>query len=81
MIKTFTITESKAQLSPLVEHVLSSGDPVSIGRGRKPMVQIVRYSPPRKELSRTGAFVGKIEMARDYERWNREESKALGLND
>lgn len=81
MIKTFTITESKAQLSALVERVLSSGEPVAIGRGGKPMVQIVRYAQPEKKPRRTGAFVGKIKMAGDYDQWNREESKALGLTD
>jgi len=81
MTKTFTITESKAQLSALVERVLSSGDPVAIGRGGKPMVQLVRYAPPENKARRTGAFLGKIKMAGDYDQWSGGESKALGLTD
>ena len=81
MTKTFTITEGKAQLSALVARVLSTGEPVAIGRAGKPMVQLVRYATPEKKPRRIGAFRGAIKMSSDYDRWNAEESEALGLAD
>lgn len=81
MTKTFTITEGKAQLSALVARVVASGEPVAIGRAGRPMVQLVRYAAPEKKPRRIGAFRGKIKMAADYDRWNAEESEALGLAD
>ncbi len=81
MTKTLTITESKAQLSALVARVVSSGEPVTIGRAGKPMVQLVRYDAPKKKPRRIGAFQGKITMSADYHHWNAEEREALGLVD
>ncbi len=81
MTKTFTITESKAQLSALVERVVASGEPVAIGRAGRPMVQLVRYAAAGKKPRRLDAFRGKIKMASDFEGWGVEESKALGLID
>jgi len=79
--KTFTITESKAQLSALVERVLTTGEPVTIGRAGKPMVQLVPFSLPARKLRRIGALKGKITLAADYGQWNDEEARALGIKD
>jgi antitoxin (DNA-binding transcriptional repressor) of toxin-antitoxin stability system len=81
MTKTFTITESKAQLSALVARVVASGEPVAIGRAGRPMVQLVRYAAPGKKPRRLDAFRKKIQMSADFDRWGAEESKALGLTD
>ena len=79
-VKTLTITESKAQLSALVERVVRTGEPVVIGRAGKPMVKLVPYSPaePGKRL---GAFAGKIRMSADFGEWGDAEARALGIRD
>jgi prevent-host-death family protein len=79
-MKALTITESKAQLSALVEKVVQTGRPVVIGRAGKPLVQLVPYSPA-SQGKRTGAFRGQIQMTEDYEEWTDEEAAALGLKD
>ncbi len=77
-MKTLTITESKAQLSALVERVVTTGRPVTIGRAGKPMVQLVPYGPARA-ARRLGAFRGKIKIPRDFDVWPDEEAEALGM--
>lgn len=79
-MKTYTITESKAQLSALVERVLKTGEPVVIGRSGQPMVQLVPFTkvPGRKRL---GAFAGRIQMSDDFDQWDEPEAKSLGLAD
>lgn len=79
-MKTFTITESKARLSALVEKVLTTGEPVVIGRAGKPMVQLMPFSLP-SQPRRIGAFKGMISRAKDYGQWGDEEAKALGMKD
>ena len=77
-MKTLTITESKAQLSALVEKVLRTGQPITIGRGGKPMVQLVPFVEV-KSNKRLDAFQGQITMAPDYDTWGNEEAHAFGL--
>jgi prevent-host-death family protein len=79
-MKTYTITESKAQLSALVERVLKTGEPVVIGRSGQPMVQLVpfRKAPGHNRL---GAFAGRIQMSDDFDQWDEPEAKSLGLAD
>lgn len=79
-MKTFTITESKAQLSALVEQVVTTGEPVIIGRAGKPMVQLSPFSEP-KPRRRIGALQGKISLSKDFNQWDPEEARALGLKD
>ena len=74
-MKTFTITEGKAQLSALVEQVSSTKKPIVIGRAGKPLVQLVPYEPGNPS-GRIGCFEGEIELADDFDEWGEEESEA-----
>ncbi len=59
------ISDAKAQLSALIETVLS-GKEVIIGKAGKPVVKLVRYE--RTEEERTpGALRGKIRIADDFD--------------
>jgi len=80
-MKTWTITESKAQLSALVEQVVTTGRPVVIGRGGKAMVQLVPYGTAHGKNRRLGAFRGQIKMAEDFNSWGEEESRAFGMKE
>ncbi|MCC5843753.1 MAG: type II toxin-antitoxin system Phd/YefM family antitoxin [Verrucomicrobia bacterium] len=77
-MKTYTITESKTQLSSLVEQVVTTGQPVVIGRHGRPMVQLCVFETkqPQRML---GAYRDQIQMADDYDQWPEDEAKALGL--
>lgn len=79
-MKTMTITESKTQLSALVEKVASTGQTVVIGRSGKPMVQLVPYHKPH-EKARIGGYEGKIKLDKHFDEWGREEALALGIMD
>lgn len=73
-MKTFTITESKARWSALVEQVSSTKKPIVIGRAGKPLVQLVPYEPGNSS-GRIGCHDGKIEVADDFDEWGEEESE------
>lgn len=79
-MKTYTITEGKAQLSALVKEVLETGKPIVIGRAGSPMVKLVPYQP-QPSKNRIGGYEGKIQIAHDFDNWDDEESVALGLKD
>jgi prevent-host-death family protein len=79
-VKTLTITESKTRLSSLVDSVVRTGSPVVIGKAGKPMVQLVRYVPGSGGR-RLGAMRGRVRKAPDFDSWNQEEARALGLED
>jgi len=79
-MKTYTITESKTQLSALVEEVYTKGTPVTIGRSGRPMVQLVPYKPPARK-SILGALRGKAKIADDYDTWPDDMARALGMID
>ncbi|MCC5850750.1 MAG: type II toxin-antitoxin system Phd/YefM family antitoxin [Verrucomicrobia bacterium] len=77
-MKTYTITESKTQLSSLVEQVVTTGKPVVIGRHGRPMVQlcVLETKKPQRTL---GVYRDEIRLADDYDQWPDEEAKAFGL--
>jgi prevent-host-death family protein len=77
-MKTLTITESKTRLSSLVEMVVRTGNPVVIGKAGKPMVQLIPYRAAAGGR-RLGGMRGRIRKAADYDVWNEEEARALGL--
>jgi prevent-host-death family protein len=79
-MKTLTITESKTRLSSLVDSVVRTGSPVVIGKAGKPMVQLVRYVPSSGGR-RLGAMRGRIRKAPDFDSWNEEDARALGMQD
>ena len=71
-MKTFTLTESKARWSALVEQVSSTKKPIVIGRAGKPLVQLVPYEPGNQS-GRIGCHEGKIELADDFDQWGEKE--------
>ena len=77
-MKTYTITESKTQLSALVEEVATTKRRVVIGRAGKPMVQLVPYEPTAAG-QRIGGFEGQIQIPEDFKTWSDEEAKAFGM--
>lgn len=78
-MKTLTITESKAQLSALVEHVVTTREPITLGRAGKPMVQIIPYQPASAG-KRLGHFEGKIKLNENFDVWDAEEAAAFGVD-
>jgi prevent-host-death family protein len=80
-MKTYTITESKAQLSSLVKQVMETGEMVIIGKHGQPMVKLSPYRPKPNAWQRLGAFKGQIKLSKDYDEWDDEESHALGIQD
>ena len=72
------ISEAKAQLSALVEEVLS-GKEVIIGKAGKPVVKMVRYE--RSDAARTpGALRGKIRIADDFDELPDDLAAAFGAD-
>ena len=71
------ISEAKAQLSALIEKVLS-GQEVIIGKAGKPVAKIVPYN--RSEEKRTpGALKGKIKIAPDFKEMPDDIADAFGM--
>lgn len=79
--KTYTITESKAQLSSLVQQVMETGEMVVIGKHGQPMVKLVPYEAEFNPSKRLGAFEGEIILSDDFDTWGSEEARALGIID
>jgi antitoxin (DNA-binding transcriptional repressor) of toxin-antitoxin stability system len=78
-VKTYTITESKAQLSALVEEVLTTGQPAVSGRAGKPTVQLVPWQPLATGR-KLGLFRGHIHIADDYDSWSDAEKSSAWTN-
>ena len=79
-MEILTITEAKAQLSAVVERVVSTGEEVILGRAGKPVVKVVPYQQVKKNR-RLGMCKGKIHMADDFDEWPEAEARALGIID
>ena len=71
------VSEAKAQLSALVEEVLK-GKEVLIGRGGKPEIKLVIYSP-ELEQRKPGALKGKIKIHEDFDILPADVAKAFGM--
>lgn len=80
-MKTYTITESKAQLSSLVQQVMETGEMVVIGKHGQPMVKLTPYKADDPPGKRVGAFEGQVSYSDDYEEWGEEEARAFGRLD
>ena len=73
------VSEAKAQLSALIERVLS-GEEIIIGRAGKPVAKLVRFE--RSEDRRIpGALAGRIHMAEDFDEPPDDLRDAFGLDD
>ena len=70
------ISEAKAQLSALIEKVMS-GKEVIIGKAGKPVARLVRYEQ-RCESRTPGALLGKIHMAEDFDQLPDDIAQAFG---
>lgn len=72
------ISEAKAQLSAVIERVVSKGEEILIGKAGKPVAKIIRYEPARKN-KRLGLFSGKIKISKDFDEWPEDLAEPLGL--
>ncbi len=73
------ISEAKAQLSALIEKVMS-GQEVIIGKAGKPVAKLVRYELSEKPR-RPGALRGRIKIADDFDELPKDIAKAFGMVD
>jgi prevent-host-death family protein len=71
------ISEAKAQLSALIEKVLS-GEEVIIGKAGKPVARLMQYENSRRNRI-PGALKGKIKIAHDFDELPEDISKAFGI--
>ena len=71
------ISEAKAQLSALIEKVLS-GEEVIIGKAGKPVARLIRYEN-NKRTRRPGALKGKIKIEDDFDELPEDISKVFGM--
>ncbi len=73
------ISEAKAQLSALIEKVMS-GREVIIGKAGKPVAKIVPYDPS-KEPRKPGILRGKIHIAEDFDELPQDIAAAFGVRE
>ena len=73
------ISEAKAQLSALIEKVLT-GEEVIIGKSGKPVAKLVRYERS-EEQRRPGALKGKIKIADDFDELPEDIASPFGMID
>lgn len=72
------ISEAKAQLSAVVEKVVTKRQEFLIGRAGKPVAKIVPYESSRKPR-KLGLFKGKIRLAPDWDQWPEDMALTLGI--
>ncbi|OGQ08049.1 MAG: hypothetical protein A3G32_07830 [Deltaproteobacteria bacterium RIFCSPLOWO2_12_FULL_40_28] len=77
-MKMLNISQAKAQLSSVIEQVLTKGEAFLIGKAGKPVAKIIRYEPARKN-NRLGLFAGKIKIAKNFDEWPNDIGESLGL--
>ena len=73
------ITEAKAQLSALIEKVMS-GQEVIIGKAGKPVAKLVRYERSDKQRQ-PGALRGKIKISNDFDELPADIAEAFGIEE
>jgi prevent-host-death family protein len=71
------ISEAKAQLSALIEKVVS-GQEVIIGKAGKPVAKLVRYERSDKKRH-PGALRGKIKISDDFDELPEDIAEAFGM--
>lgn len=71
------ISEAKAQLSALIEKVMT-GKEVIIGKAGKPVAKLVRYERSEKPRQ-PGALRGKIKIADDFDELPDDIARAFGM--
>jgi prevent-host-death family protein len=73
------ISEAKAQLSALIERVLT-GEEIIIGKAGKPVARLVKYERPIGPRQ-PGALRGRIRIAEDFDELPEDLREAFGLGD
>ena len=76
MIKK-NVTETKAQLSSLLESV-ENGETVLISRGSRPVAKIIPFKPEGK-IKNPGKLRGKIKIASDFDKISPEIMKMFKI--
>ena len=71
------ISEAKAQLSALIEKVLS-GEEVIIGKAGKPVARLVKHENSQRDR-KPGALKGKITIAEDFDELPEDIAAAFGM--
>lgn len=79
MERIHTLSEVKARLSAIVDQI-ERGDEVIITRMGRPVARVVPYKIGATE-SRLGFAAGKVRISADFDQWDEEEARALGLVD
>ena len=72
------ISEAKAQLSALIERVLT-GEEIIIGKAGKPVARLVKYERPTGPRQ-PGALRGRIRIAEDFDELPEDLRDAFGMS-
>ncbi|MBF0493422.1 MAG: type II toxin-antitoxin system Phd/YefM family antitoxin [Deltaproteobacteria bacterium] len=72
------ISETKAQLSAMIERVVNHGEEIIIGKAGKPVAKLICYQPAR-ENKRLGLFAKKIRIPADFNEWPEDIAEKLGM--
>lgn len=73
------ITEAKANLSKLLEHVQAGGT-VLINKAGKPIAKITVYNP-QQQVIEPGLLAGKIQIADDFDQLPPDIADAFGVDE
>ena len=76
-MKIYSVTDAKAKFSQVIESVLQ-GEEVIVTKMGKPAVKISAYEP-KVESKRLGLMKGQAKIPDDFDEWDVEESKLLGI--
>lgn len=77
IMKIYTVTDAKAKFSQVVESVLQ-GEEAIVTKMGKPVVKISAYEP-ETENQRLGLMKGQATIPDDFDKWDEEEAKLLGI--
>lgn len=76
-MKIYSVTDAKAKFSQVVESVLQ-GEEVIVTKMGKPAVKISIYES-NKDSQRLGLMKGQATIPEDFNEWDEEEAKILGI--
>lgn len=79
-MEMLNISEAKAQLSSVIEKVVTTGEVFIIGKAGKPVAKIIRYEPARQPR-RLGLLKGKIRLSKDWDQWPKDLAQIFGIKD
>jgi len=65
-MRVVNIHDAKSQLSKLLEQV-QSGEDVVIAKAGTPIVRLIPYVPPKRNIAPPGAMKGEIWIADDFD--------------